>query len=192
MVARPALAGAALLAVIAVATVVTTAASPRTSTRPSPVNPNGASEASTIAPLLADAAAEARALVALGERRSRNLFEIRSAQGRMEDKLAAVEATVGRRPASDLLAPALAAYRSGAAAVREAIAEAQAGFLRLDWDRVAEANRTMGDGADRLQRAADLLAPPPAATPTAADLPREAGGFARRSPTGRDLAPPVL
>jgi hypothetical protein len=55
--------------------------------------------------------------------------------------------------------PATAAYSTGAADVRTAMAEAQAGFLRFDFERVARANDTLQAGAQSLHHAIDLLDP---------------------------------
>jgi hypothetical protein len=108
-------------------------------------------------PLLQAAADEAAALAALGERRERNLLTIRAAHGRMEERLAAVDEFAATQPTPDRLAAALMTYREGAVAVRRAMAEAQAGFVRLDWDRVARATVLMGQGAAALRRAERLL-----------------------------------
>ena len=110
-----------------------------------------------MAPRLRAAAAGAAELVALGESRSRNLLTIRAAQRRMDDRLAAVDALLAAGPTPARFAPALDAYHSGATAVRRAMAEAQAGFLRLDWDRVARATDLLADAAAALDRAAAIL-----------------------------------
>ena len=107
-------------------------------------------------PRLRAAAEQAHELANLGESRSRNLLAIRTAQRRMNDRLGAVDA-VAADAASDRFAPALAAYRGGARAVRAAMEEAQAGFVRLDWDRVARATALMARGTAELDRAVALL-----------------------------------
>ncbi len=110
-----------------------------------------------LAPLLRAASVEAHSLVALGESRSRNLFAIQSAQDRMEDRLDAVDGALTASPPPSQLEEAFAAYRSGAGTVRRAMGEAQAGFLRLDWDRVARAIELLARGAALLDRATALL-----------------------------------
>ncbi len=162
---RIALAGLVLLGVLAIATVVVTAQSERPGT--GRVEGGGADggTAALFGRRVADAALEARALVELGERRSRNLIAITSAQGRMEDKLAAADAIAAALPASPGLAPALTAYRGGATDVRAAMDDAQAAFLRLDWDRVARAYDRMENGAARLTEAAATLGAPLPASP---------------------------
>ena len=54
--------------------------------------------------------------------------------------------------------PAVAAYRTGANLIRQAMADAQSAFLRLDWDGVAAANDTLKQGAASVAAAQDLLA----------------------------------
>jgi hypothetical protein len=110
-----------------------------------------------LVPLVRAAAEEGAALVALGERQERNLLTIRAAQGRMEERLAAVDEFAATQPTPDRFAAALARYREGAVAVRRAIAEASAGFVRLDWDRVARASSLMGRGAAILRQAELML-----------------------------------
>ena len=115
---------------------------------------------------LGTAAAEARSLVDLAERRSRNLLEIRAAQRRMEDKLDAVDAFASAHPTPAPFASTLDNYRSGANSIRAAMAEAQSGFLRLDWERVASAYDQLATGADRLRDAHEQLVRSQAAAPT--------------------------
>ena len=76
----------------------------------------------------------------------------------MNETLADVDAWLAAHPAEIDDEAAIAAYRAGAASVREAMAEAQAGFLRLDFDRVARATGTMREGEAALQEAVALLA----------------------------------
>ena len=108
-------------------------------------------------PLLLDASAQADRLVALGESRERNLFHIRAEQGAMLSALSAADAWLAAHPAlqDDV---AIAAYRAGADTIRSAMTEAQAGFLRLDFERVARAHDTLQAGALSLHQAIDILA----------------------------------
>lgn len=162
---------ALLLAVLTVASVLTTASSPRPS-RPSAPDAGTITVrgyASALAPRLAAVADQAAELAALGERRSRNLFELRSAQSRMEETLAAVDTIAGAGPLPASAVSAVASYRTGAALVRDAMAEAQAGFLRFDWDRVAKAYAEMDAGAAQLRRARDQLSDDVVASPAPTD-----------------------
>jgi len=108
-----------------------------------------------LAPRLTAAASQARLLVDLGVARERNLLVIRREQDTSAARLAEVDVLAAAAPPR--FAPALAAYAEGARAVRRAMAEAQAGFIRFDWDRVAGATRMMERGAEQIERAADLL-----------------------------------
>lgn len=109
------------------------------------------------APLVVQVAREAAVLTALGERKERNLFRIRTAQTAMEASLSATDAWLAANPAPEEHEAAVAAYRQGAALVREAMDEAQAGFLRLDFGRVARATATMRAGEAALREARMLL-----------------------------------
>jgi hypothetical protein len=134
-----------------------------------------AAQYASLAPPLRDAVAEARSLVALGERKSRNLLEIRAAQGRTSDLLDEIDELLRARPIAERFVGAVQAYRRGAAAVRQAMKDAQTGFVRLDWDRVARATAVMGQGASELGRASDLL-DAAAGTASATPSPEAANG----------------
>ena len=108
-------------------------------------------------PLVERAAAQARVLVAMGEGRERNLLVIRREQEVMLKSLATADAWLGANPPPAALAPAAAAYRAGAVSIRAAMDEAQAGFLRFDFERVARATEKMRDGAAALHLAASHL-----------------------------------
>jgi hypothetical protein len=124
---------------------------------------------SALLPLVARAAAEASELVALGERKERNLFTLRDAQQAMEASLAPVDTWLAAHPPPAACAAAAAAYTEGAAMVRAAMDEAWAGFLRLDFGRVARAVATMRAGEGALRRAVSILSgEAPTATPGAA------------------------
>lgn len=110
-----------------------------------------------LAPRLERAALGAGALVAIGERRSRNLLEIRAAQDRMDESLDALDLLLANRPPPTRFARSVETYRDGSAAVREAMSEARAAFLRFDWDRVAAAYEVAGEGAATLRRATSEL-----------------------------------
>jgi hypothetical protein len=108
-------------------------------------------------PLLERATAAANDLVAMGDARERNLLHIRDGQEAMEAALAEADAWLATHLPSPADEPMVAVYRHGAAAIRTATAEAQAGFLRFDFERVARATETMRSGAADLARATALL-----------------------------------
>jgi paraquat-inducible protein B len=109
-------------------------------------------------PLLVQAANDARTLVELGETKDRNLFRIREGQAAMERSLLAADGWLTRNPSLHADAAA-ATYRDGASRIRAAMDEAQQGFRRLDFDRVAQATETMREGERLLRDAQRLLEP---------------------------------
>ena len=136
-----------------------------------PASPTAAVFESTFSadflPLVELAVADASVLVATGEARERNLLRIRGQQGAMLESLAAADAWLAEHPPPPAFVPAATAYHDGATKIRDAMDEAQAGFLRFDFDRVARATDMMkqGDSALRLAaarlRAADSTTPLP-------------------------------
>lgn len=151
--------------VVAVVGAVAWGGWPRQAAAPGPTSPVASPAAAlppaeaaayrALAPRLREAADQTRTLVAMGEERERNLLAIRREQGETEERLAAVDALAGAAPAR--FVPVAERYAEGARAVRRAMAEAQAGFVRLDWDRVARATELMDRGAGEIERAAALL-----------------------------------
>lgn len=133
--------------------------------------PEEASFYEEVSPRLTRASLEAAALAEIGERRSRNLLEIRSAQDRMDQSLDDLDALLATRPPPPRFASSLANYREGAGTVRAAMDEAQAGFVRFDWDRVGAAYDLVETGGATLRGAARDLA---AAAGGAADATPEA------------------
>ena len=115
---------------------------------------------------LAPAEAAAGDLVRLGEGKSRDLFAIRGGQARMNDALGTADAYLAASPAPAALGGVAADYRAGAALVRQAMAEAMAGFVRLDWGRVRAATGEMRAGQASLARALAVLDALPTATPS--------------------------
>jgi len=111
-------------------------------------------------PLLEDAAANARVLVATGEARDRNLLRVRSQQEAMWGSLDAADAWLDANPAPDRFISAEAAYREGATAIRTAMDDAQAAFLRLDFARVARAIKTLERGEAAITSAIALITAP--------------------------------
>lgn len=98
----------------------------------------------------------ADALVDLGERRERNLLVVGQRQSAMNAALNASDAWLKQQPGHED-DPAVAAYRAGAHDIRQAMTDAQAAFLRFDWDGVAAANDTLRQGAAHISVAVDLL-----------------------------------
>lgn len=100
----------------------------------------------------------ADALVDLGERRERNLLVVGQRQSAMNAALDATDAWLSRQAAhhDD---PAVVAYRAGANAIRQAMADAQSAFFRFDWDGVAAANNILKQGVADITRAQALLQP---------------------------------
>lgn len=122
----------------------------------SPAAPIARTVATGWRPLLAIAAEQAESLVAMGEARERNLLRIRAEQSAMHEALAAADAWLADHP-GDAADPAVVAYQEGAGKIRQAMEEAQSGFLRLDFERVAGATALMREGAADLHRALGLL-----------------------------------
>ncbi|MCA9880154.1 MAG: hypothetical protein KC442_20310 [Thermomicrobiales bacterium] len=108
---------------------------------------------------LASVLSAGEALVDLGERRERNLLVVRQRQSAMIAALDATDAWLAQHPAA-ADDPAVAAYRTGSTRIRAAMAEAQAAFLRFDWDAIAAANDTLRQGVADLTTARDLLPEP--------------------------------
>lgn len=127
-----------------------------TATAPSP-----RSEATmeVLAEQLGAIAAQAGELVRLGDTKSRNLFAIRSEQREMESLLAETDAFLAQSDVPEGGEAAVASYRTGAATVRAAMGEAQAGFLGFDWERVKGATERLRAGEAELAAAADGLTP---------------------------------
>lgn len=129
-----------------------------------------------LSPKLRAATVQVAKLVELGEERSRNLFAIRAAQREMEAQFVAVEALTAA-PLPARFAPAIARYQTGAATTREAMSEAEAAFLRFDWERVARATVMLNQGTTELEGASELLdeavgaVVQPNSTPTTARFP---------------------
>ncbi len=105
---------------------------------------------------LGGASEQARELFKLGEKKSRNVPDILNQQRKMGDRLAEIDALIASGSLPPELQPAIDAYTSGSADVREAISDAQAGFTHLDWDRVKRATEQLGRGLESLSNAAAL------------------------------------
>ena len=103
--------------------------------------------------MLARTLADAKLLVELGESKERNLFRIRAGQAAMEQSLAAADAWLASNAVADTDRSLVMTYRDGAELIRNGMAEAQAGFLRLDFDRVAQAAAEVRAGERQLRHA---------------------------------------
>lgn len=130
--------------------------------RPGPgASPAATSFATGFRSQLAGVLEAGEALVDLGERRERNLLVVGQRQSAMTAALDATDAWLAQHPAA-ADDPAVAAYHTGAARIRAAMAQAQSAFLHFDWDAIATANDTLRQGVADLTTARDLL-PAPAA-----------------------------
>lgn len=101
----------------------------------------------------------AEALVDLGERRERNLLVVGQRQSAMNAALDATDAWLAQQvmPQDD---HAVAAYRSGAALIRQSMTDAQSAFLRFDWNSIAAANVVLKQGAAEIAEARNSLISP--------------------------------
>jgi hypothetical protein len=111
-----------------------------------------------VAPVLGAAAAEARALTSQGRERNRNIFAIRAGQGRLDGHLRTLDAALAGAAVPVRFAAVATRYQHGAAEVRAAMRDAEAAFLRFDWDAVAAATERMATGTDHLEAAVRQLA----------------------------------
>ena len=119
-------------------------------------SPVAAPQTSELREHLGAVALAGTALVEMGERRERNLLVVRQRQAAMTDALSATDAWLAEHPSLEPH-PAVTAYRSGAAKIRDAMAQAQAAFLRFDWDAIAAANMTLQEGVDAIHAALTAL-----------------------------------
>lgn len=156
---------------------------PLTAVAAASLTPNEASFFGAVSPRLTRASLDAAALAEIGERRSRNLLEIRAAQAQMNQSLDDLDGFLAARPPPPRFASSLTTYRQGATAVRDAMDEAEAGFVRFDWDRVAVAYDLVETGAARLRRAANDLAAAGGAGETTPEPATPSAGAASRAET---------
>lgn len=105
-----------------------------------------------VSPELRAAAAEARQLTTRGEERDRNLFAIRAGQGRLRDHLAALDEQFAA-PVPERFAPVVAMYELAAGDIRTSMNQAEAAFMRFDWDAVGAATELMAGGTAQLEAA---------------------------------------
>jgi hypothetical protein len=105
---------------------------------------------------LGGASEQARELFKLGEKKSRNIPEILNEQRKMGDRLAEIDALIASGTLPPELQPAVDAYTTGAADVREAMGKAKDGFTQLDWEKVKRATEQMSRGLQSLSEAAKL------------------------------------
>jgi hypothetical protein len=152
----------ALLGLLTASALLVTALRPGTSPVAVPraiATPGDSSFRGAFRPFLDRATAQARELVTMGDARERNLLRLRAGQDAMNAALDEADAWLAAHPPPVSDAAAIDAYRDGAKHIRTAMAEAQAGFLRLDFARVAAATVTMRSGLAALERASAALGP---------------------------------
>ncbi len=111
----------------------------------------------TVEPQLAAAAREADSVAAMGERRSRNIFALRRAEGRLEDRLMAIDRATGATGVPPRFASAIDQYRQGADHLRAAIEQGRSAFARFDWENLDAAVRQTRQGADLIAQATVTL-----------------------------------
>ena len=121
-----------------------------------------------VSPELRAAAAEARQLTTKGEERDRNLFAIRAGQGRLRDHLTSLDQAFAAS-VPERFAPVVAMYELAAGDIRTSMNQAEAAFMRFDWDAVGSATELMAGGTAQLETALDRLDGAAGATPVAGD-----------------------
>jgi hypothetical protein len=100
-----------------------------------------------VEPRLRALTAEVNAAAELGQSKSRNLFAFQRHGAQIRDLSDELDGYLAEHVPPPRFAAAIAQYRQGVAAVRQAMGEAQSGLLRLDWTRVATAIPVMSSGA---------------------------------------------
>jgi hypothetical protein len=112
---------------------------------------------SFVSPRLATISAESDRLVQLAEGRSRNLLELQTRGGRIDEGARAIDGYVSDHGVPPRFDEAFTQYRRGIGAIRYGIGEARSGFLNFDWDRVAGAVDEFSEGAADLSHAFETL-----------------------------------
>lgn len=110
-----------------------------------------------VAPRVRELSAQTRALGEAAAAKSRNLLDIRARGARITTLIQEINQYGETSGTPARFAPAAAAYRSGAGSALAAMREAQQGFIRFDWDRVAAAVPVFADGAAQLDVAAEEM-----------------------------------
>ncbi|MBA2520648.1 MAG: hypothetical protein H0V24_13350, partial [Chloroflexia bacterium] len=95
------------------------------------------------------------------------LLAIRAGQTRLAEHLQTLDGLLGESGIPARFSRIATAYRPAAATVREAMAAAEAAFLRFDWGGVGAATEQMAEGARQLETTADALDRIAGATPAA-------------------------
>lgn len=118
-----------------------------------PLAPDEAAFYAYVDPRLRALNAEVSAAAELGRSKSRNLFAFQRHGTRIRDLSDELDGYLAEHAPPPRFAAAIAQYRQGIAAVRQAMDEAQSGLLRLDWSRVATAIPVMSGGAAEVNAA---------------------------------------
>jgi hypothetical protein len=105
---------------------------------------------------LKEASGQAETLFTMGEKKSRNIPEILNEQRKMGSRLGEIDALIASGTLPPELQPAIDAYTSGSADVRNAMERAKEGFTKLDWEKVRNATSQMRRGFESLATAAKL------------------------------------
>ena len=111
-----------------------------------------------VAPRLTALAGETAELARMGAEKDRNLFAFQSRGEALTELLDEVDAYLVANPSPVRLAAFEGEYVRGSGLARRGMNEARAGFVRLDWDRVARATGLFDDGVVALRAAAAALA----------------------------------
>ncbi len=106
-----------------------------------------------VAPRLRELSAETHALRDAAASKSRNLVDIRVRGERVRTLVREINGYIEKAGTPARFAVAAVAYRAGAEDAVVAMREAQQGFLRLDWDRVATAVPRFSDGTEQFDAA---------------------------------------
>ncbi len=106
-----------------------------------------------VAPRLRELSAETHALRDAAASKSRNLVDIRVRGERVRGLVREINGYTEKTGTPARFAAAAIAYRAGAEDALVAMREAQQGFMRLDWDRVATAVPRFSDGTEQLDAA---------------------------------------
>jgi len=106
-----------------------------------------------VAPRLRELSAQTHALGDAAASKSRNLLDIQNRGDRVKTLVREINGYADRVGTPPRFTDVSVAYRAGAENALVAMREAQQGFLRLDWDRVASAVPTFGEGSAQLDAA---------------------------------------
>lgn len=110
-----------------------------------------------VAPRLLDLSAQSQALGNAAAAKSRNLLDIQARGDRVRTLVRELDGYTDQVGTPARFAAATVAYRAGAEYALVAMREAQQGFLRLDWDRVAASVPTFAAGTDQFNVAVNEI-----------------------------------